>query len=135
MFLHLSISIALHYMFGSFTSHLTKIYYAKKTQLLNSSKDNVNLIMLLQSLYWLPVHLRIEFKILLYVFKSINNLAPRYLSDQLYPYNPTLNLRSGDQRLLSVPRSGLKYRGIEPLRLLVLDCVTAFQPTSDPHSL
>ncbi len=27
----------------------------------------------------LPVHFRIEFKIILYVFKSINNLAPIYL--------------------------------------------------------
>ncbi len=68
---------------------------------------------ILKSLHWLPVHLRIELKILLYVFKSINNLAPSYLSDQLYPYNPTrrIDLRSGDQRLLSVPRSRLKLRG------------------------
>ncbi len=65
---------------------------------------------ILKSLHWLPVHLRIEFKILLYVFKSINNLAPSYLSDQLYPYNPSRNLRSGDQRLLSVPRSRIKHR-------------------------
>ncbi len=71
--------------------------------------DHVTTI--LKSLHWLPVHLRIEFKILLYVFKSINNLAPSYLSDQLHPYNPTRNLRSGDQRLLSVPRSRLKHRG------------------------
>ncbi len=47
---------------------------------------------ILKSLHWLPVHLRIEFKMILYVFKSINNLAPSYLSDQLYPYNPTRNL-------------------------------------------
>ncbi len=66
---------------------------------------------ILKSLHWLPVHHRIEFKILLFVFKSLNNLAPSYLSDLLYPYNPTRNLRSGDQRLLSVPRSRLKYRG------------------------
>ncbi len=66
---------------------------------------------ILKSLHWLPVHYRIEFKILLFVFKSINNLAPSYLSDLLYPYNPTRILRSGDQRLLSVPRSRLKYRG------------------------
>ncbi len=66
---------------------------------------------ILKLLHWLPVHHRIEFKFLLFVFKSINNLAPSYLSDLLYPYNPTRNLRSGDQRLLSVPRSRLKYRG------------------------
>ncbi len=46
---------------------------------------------ILKSLHWLPVHLRIEFKMILYVFKSINNLAPSYLSDQLYPYNPTFS--------------------------------------------
>ncbi len=90
---------------------------------------------ILKSLHWLPVYFRIELKILLYVFKSINNLAPSYLSDQLYPYNPTRSVRSGDQRLLSVPRSRLKHRGIEPLRLLALGCGTAFQPISDRHSL
>ncbi len=36
---------------------------------------------ILKALHWLPVHHRIEFKILLFVFKSINNLAPSYLSD------------------------------------------------------
>ncbi len=83
---------------------------------------------ILKSLHWFSVHFRIEFKILLYVFKSINNLAPSYLSDQLYPYNPTQSLRSGDQRLLSVHRSRLKHRGDRAFAV-------AFQPISDWHSL
>ncbi|KAL0152338.1 hypothetical protein M9458_052061, partial [Cirrhinus mrigala] len=33
----------------------------------------------LQSLHWLPVPFRIQFKILLLVFKSLNGLAPEYL--------------------------------------------------------
>ncbi len=54
---------------------------------------------ILKSLHWLLVHHTIEFKIIIYVFKSLNNLAPSYLSDQLYPYIPTRNLR-----VVGVPR-------------------------------
>uniref|UniRef100_A0A8C6L007 Reverse transcriptase domain-containing protein n=1 Tax=Nothobranchius furzeri TaxID=105023 RepID=A0A8C6L007_NOTFU len=39
----------------------------------------------LQQLHWLPVTSRIQFKILLYTFKAIHNLAPPYLSDLLHP--------------------------------------------------
>ena len=41
---------------------------------------------LLFELHWLPVEHRIVFKILLLVFKSLNNLAPSYISDLLTPY-------------------------------------------------
>ena len=51
------------------------------------------------------------FKILLFVFKSLNGLAPPYLSELLHPYAPTRSLRSADQLLLEEPRSRLKYRG------------------------
>ncbi len=83
-----------------------------KTQLLNSSKYNVNLIMLLQFWnsyigYLCILELSSKFFSMFLIY-TVNNLAPSYLSDQLYPYNPTRNLRSGDQRLLSVPRSQLK---------------------------
>lgn len=44
---------------------------------------------LLRSLHWLPINFRIDFKILLLVFKSLNDLAPSYLSDLLHPYLPT----------------------------------------------
>ena len=40
----------------------------------------------LQHLHWLKIEQRIEFKILLLVFKSLNNLAPTYLSE-LIQYN------------------------------------------------
>ena len=35
----------------------------------------------LYNLHWLPVSYRIQFKILLLVYKSLNGLAPLYLSD------------------------------------------------------
>lgn len=66
---------------------------------------------LLSELYWLPVEHRIVFKILLLVFKSLNNLAPSYLSDLLSPYIPSHSLRSSKQSLLVVPKSTQKSYG------------------------
>ena len=57
----------------------------------------------LQSLHWLPVHKRIEYKILLFVFKCVRNLAPSYLQELIIPYKPSRNLRSSDQHRLQVP--------------------------------
>lgn len=65
----------------------------------------------LQSLHWLPVCNRINFKVLLLVFKSLNGLAPAYLSDLLTLHQPTRTLRSANLDLLVVPRSKLKNRG------------------------
>uniref|UniRef100_A0A669CTZ7 Reverse transcriptase domain-containing protein n=1 Tax=Oreochromis niloticus TaxID=8128 RepID=A0A669CTZ7_ORENI len=65
----------------------------------------------LASLHWLPIEFRIHFKVLLLVFKSLNGLAPAYMSDLLKPYVPTRSLRSAEQLLLSVPKSRLKLRG------------------------
>ena len=48
----------------------------------------------LSELHWLPVEHRIVFKILLLVFKSLNNLAPSYISDLLTPYIPSGSFRS-----------------------------------------
>ena len=62
-------------------------------------------------LHWLPVEHRIVFKILLLVFKSLNNLAPSYISDLLTPYIPSRSLRSSNQSLLVVPRSIQKSYG------------------------
>ena len=46
-------------------------------------KRNVSVSPYLKSLHWLKVKQRIEFKILLLVFKCIHGLAPSYLSDTL----------------------------------------------------
>ncbi len=79
---------------------------------------------ILRALHWLPVHFRIEFKILLFVFKCLNNLAPNYLSDLLCPYNPSRSLRSSYLNLLTIPCSRLKRRGTEPFWWWALDCGT-----------
>ncbi|MCJ8747469.1 hypothetical protein PDJAM_G00153810, partial [Pangasius djambal] len=58
----------------------------------------------LSTLHWLPVRLRIDFKILLLTYKALNGLAPQYLSDMLVPYVPPRLLRSKDAGCLLVPR-------------------------------
>lgn len=39
----------------------------------------------LKTLHWLPIHLRIKYKILTLVFKTIHGQAPEYLKDLLKP--------------------------------------------------
>ncbi len=66
---------------------------------------------ILCSLHWLPVCYRIEFKILLFVFKALSGTTPEYLSDLLNPNTPSRPLRSSEKRVLMVPRSRLKLKG------------------------
>ena len=74
-----------------------------------SKFDHVSLLIF--ELHWLPVEHRIVFKILLLVFKSLNNVAPTYISDVLTQYSPSRSFRSSNQFLLVVPRSVQKTYG------------------------
>lgn len=66
---------------------------------------------LLVKLHWLPIHLRIEFKLLVLTFKCIHKLAPSYLSDMLHVREATYTTRSSHTLHLHVPRTHLKYAG------------------------
>lgn len=66
---------------------------------------------ILQQLHWLPVKFRIQFKILLYTFKAIHNLAPPYLSDLLRISTSSRSLRSSSSLHLSVPPARLSSMG------------------------
>ena len=50
----------------------------------------------LRDLHWLPINRRIEFKILLFVFKALHSEAPSYLCDLLNWYHPNRPLRSAN---------------------------------------
>ena len=65
----------------------------------------------LKDLHWLPVEKRIQFKILLFTYKSLNGHAPEYISNMLSPYVPSRPLRSEDKLLLITPRWRLKNFG------------------------
>ena len=66
---------------------------------------------LLKALHWLPVRARIEFKIFLYCYRSLESTAPAYIQDLLFPYEPPRSLRSQNLRLLSVPKTNFKSFG------------------------
>ena len=57
-------------------------------------------------LHWLPIRARIEYKILLLVFKCLHNMAPKYLENLLTINNRegiARNLHSNDVVTLIVP--------------------------------
>ena len=58
---------------------------------------------LVQTLHWLPIENRIDFKLALLCFKSLTGSAPTYLSD-LHLYTPSLQLcSSADTWLFRIP--------------------------------
>ena len=56
----------------------------------------------LKKLHWLPIDLRIEFKILTVTYKTLHGLAPAYIKDLLQIYHPARDLRSSKKNLLAV---------------------------------
>lgn len=95
---------------ASYISHLQRVQNAA-ARLLTGARKFEHISPVLASLHWLPISFRIHFKILLFAFKALHGLAPSYLSELLQPYTPTCSLRSADQLLLNVPRTGRKLRG------------------------
>ena len=48
----------------------------------------------LRDLHWLPIVQRCKFKLLVLMYKSLNNLAPKYLTDLLVIHEPVRRTRS-----------------------------------------
>ncbi len=65
----------------------------------------------LASLQWLPLHFRINFKILLFTFKALQGRAPSYITELLTLYEPSHSVRSSGRSLLVIPKLKLKSRG------------------------
>lgn len=63
----------------------------------------------LKSLHWLPIHLRIEYKVLLFTFKIVNGLAPTYLSELLEYKRTPHSLRSEIKKELKEPKTCTTY--------------------------
>ena len=71
-------------------------------RLILKKKKSDHITPLLHSLHWLPVSQRIQYKLLMLCYKSINSLAPLYLSDCLQLYTPSRTLRSTSDTAISV---------------------------------
>ena len=67
---------------------------------------------ILQSLHWLPIRTRIQYKISTLCFNVVTGTGPQYLSELLHLYTPSRDLRSSaDTRILKIPRSNSKAFG------------------------
>ena len=59
----------------------------------------------LRELHWLPVESRIKFKVMLFTYKSLNDLAPPYLTSLLSYQCHSCSLRSSSSKTLTIPRT------------------------------
>ena len=81
-------------------------------RLVCKAKKSDHIHPILQTLHWLPVTHRIQYKISTICFNSISGTAPEYLSDLLQPYTPARQLRSAsDTRTFVTPRVNTKTFG------------------------
>ena len=100
---------------------------------------------LLQSLHWLPIKFRIDFKVSLLTFKTLQTGQPSYLHNTLSIATPSRALRSNQGLLLTVPRvktvTGSRAFGScapalwnkLPLSLRSLDSIPSFRKHLKTH--
>jgi hypothetical protein len=65
---------------------------------------------LLQQLHWLPIHSRIQFKMVIRTYKALSTSSPQYLASILHQQQTThYTTRSSDQQFLFRPRSRTNF--------------------------
>ena len=57
----------------------------------------------LVNLYWLPIDLRIEFKMLTVTYKTLHGLAPTHIEDLLQSYLAAEDLRASKKKKICLP--------------------------------
>ena len=93
---------------------LPKVYNAVARLVCEAEKSDQNQPVL-QSLHWLPVTHRIQYKISTVCFNSLSGESPQHLSDLIQPYTPTRKWRSAyDTRTFVIPRVNTKLFGERP---------------------
>ena len=100
-------------LYGCGKTQLKKLQYVQYTaaRIVTQTRKFYHITPVLLDLHWLPVSYCIVFKILLLVFKSLNNLSPSYLADRLSYQSHSRVLRSASKQLLDQPRSITKTYG------------------------
>ncbi len=79
-------------------------------RILTRTRKSEHITPVLRSLHWLPVTFRIDFKVLLLIYKSLNGLGPKYMADMLTEYKPNRTLRSLGSSQLEIPSVHTKQR-------------------------
>ena len=83
-------------LFGVDEKHLHKLQLLQNSaaRLVTRIKLHEHITPVMRDLHWLPIHARIDFKILLFVYKILHNRAPAYLSDLITVHVPKRLTRS-----------------------------------------
>ena len=83
-------------LFGIEDMHITKLQVLQNSaaRLVTRTRLYEHITPVRQALHWLPIPARIEFKILLFVYKILHQQAPAYLSDLISIKVPVRVLRS-----------------------------------------
>ena len=66
----------------------------------------------LKNFHWLPIDLRVDFKILTLTYKTLHGLGPAYIKDLLQSYHPARDLRSTKKNLLAVSAFNINGYGV-----------------------
>ena len=113
--IHAFISSKLDYcnslLSGLRRDHINKLHLVQNSaaRLSTGTRKHEYISPILRSLHWLPIPERIDFKLLLLAFKSLNDVAPLYMDELLVRYRPSRNLRSANKELLVQPKYNLKH--------------------------
>ncbi len=78
-------------------------------RILTRTRTSEHITPVLRSLHWLHVTFKIDFKVLLLVYKSLN-IVSKYIADMLNEYKPNRPLRSLGSSQLEIPRTHTKQR-------------------------
>ena len=99
-------------LYGVTSTHIKKLQRVQNTaaRLITGTKRREHITPVLFNLHWLPVTERIKFKLLLLVFKALNDQAPPYIAELIKPYRPNRNLRSDNQGLVATTKTSSSYQ-------------------------
>ena len=89
-------------LFGLPDNQLAKLQRIQNSaaRLVTRCSPDSHITPILHDLHWLPVKLRIDYKVILLTYKCIHGIAPSYLSDLVQNYTPARRLRSSSKSLL-----------------------------------
>ena len=93
--------------------HINKLQLVQNSaaRLLTGTREHEHISPILRSLHWLKIPEKIDFKLLLLTFKSLNDVAPPYMEETLVFYRPTRTLRSADKGVLVQTKYNLTTYG------------------------
>ena len=78
-------------------------------RIVSRQQKHFHITPILFNLHWLPIEQRIKFKVLLFVFKCIHDIAPAYLCDLIHFKQNERNLRSSNTLLLDNDTPSNRY--------------------------